>query len=242
MIGGLWQACDSESGTPNDPAKDPIGKTEALPEMLRPMLTDGKKWTKEITTYNSDYTPKTKEIFTEEIVGDTVVLGLDAKVTRCRDQDGEYTTGSVVFREEGNKIYKLWQTRHDPTGNHTYEFKLYCDVFPEQGSTWLTLFDITVISRGTITLMGKQRRAAKVWTGCYFYENTPYDYWVEGIGPLFYITSNYNSTLPSAPLHVWSGHCKLLECYDGDEKIYDCNEFSEDLYTPLEVFSEADRE
>ena len=106
MIGGLWQACDSESGTPNDPAKDPIGKTEALPEMLRPMLTDGKKWTKEITTYNSDYTPKTKEIFTEEIVGDTVVLGLDAKVTRCRDQDGEYTTGSVVFREEGNKIYK----------------------------------------------------------------------------------------------------------------------------------------
>lgn len=43
-------------------------------------------------------------------------------------------------------------------------------------------------------------------------------------------------------MHVWSGHCKLPECYDGDEKIYGHTEFSDDLYTPLEIFSDADRQ
>lgn len=41
-------------------------------------------------------------------------------------------------------------------------------------------------------------------------------------------------------MHVWGGHCTLLECYDGEEKIYDYREFSDDLYRPLEVFSDAD--
>lgn len=243
LISGVCAGCNSESNVLDETLLDPIAKVEPLSKEIRPMLTDGKKWVKKTITYNSDFSDiKSEEIFTEEIVGDTVVQGIDAKVIIGYNDDGIYPQIPRVMYEDGSKIYSLWQTRRNPGGVYEYEFKLLCDIFPDEGATFQTLYDITIISRGTITLMGKERRAAKVWSGFYFFEKAPYDYWVEGIGPLFNITSNYSTTLPSAPIHIWGGHCHLLECYDGEELIYDYREFSEDLYKPLEVFSEADTE
>ncbi len=239
LLSGVGVACDSESNALREPDPEPIAKVEPLPEMIRPIFTDGKRWVKRTTTYNSDFTPKAEETFTQEVAGDTVVQGIAAKAIRAYNDDGSYPDPYVMY-EDGSKIYQLWKTRPYPVNNPTYEFKLLYDIFPAEGATSLTLYDITIISRGVITLMGKERRAAKVWSGFYFFEKAPYDYWVEGIGPLFNITPNYNTTIPSTPMHVWGGHCTLLECYDGEEKIYDYREFSDDLYRPLEVFSDAD--
>ncbi len=80
--------------------------------------------------------------------------------------------------------------------------------------------------------MGKNRRAVKVF---YPYHRTfeyQYDYWVEGIGPLLGGTPDYyyyyqvNDVLPTGlygPLYE-----RLLECYDGEDMIYDYREFKGD--------------
>ena len=66
----------------------------------------------------------------------------------------------------------------------------------------------------------------------------PYvDYWVESIGPLRDSEySNIDGIQSPGPAYL----VELLECYDGDEKIYDVKEFSHDLYTEIETFFPMD--
>lgn len=102
-------------------------------------------------------------------------------------------------------------------------------------------YTISLISKGTVVLWGKTRRAAMVKiyrprAGC-----TLYDYWIEGIGPIFGVVPYFADELPTTALVNWKPlYIRLLECYDGDEKIYDFRTFSPDRYTPEVVYEELD--
>lgn len=88
--------------------------------------------------------------------------------------------------------------------------------------------DWTIESRGTIVLCGKTRRATKVVCDDFV------DYWVEGIGSLkcTYIQPDYLGGMNAYTHYTHT----ILECWDGNEKIYDAREFSHSLYTPIDVF------
>lgn len=212
----------------------PSEMVEPLPENLRPVLTDGKKWiTEHALNFTDDY------IDTVIVGGDIPYEGYDAKtIKRLRGDGSEYGVLPVMREEEG-KVYQFW----DIEGGYDENFKplryrfygLQYDLNAQCGDTIGPYYgEIIVVSRGTILLMGKMRRAVKVY--CNFYRGEyHYDYWVESIGPLFGGIPDYAVVRPSGrPVK----YVRLLECYDGDKKIYDYREFNEDLYTPVEVFDD----
>lgn len=223
-------ACDDNAdGMPSE-------RIEPLPENLRSVLTDGKKWITEhafSTSFVDDY------IDTVIVDGDTHYEGYDAKtVKRLRDDGSEYGVLSVM-REEDGKVYQFM----DIEGGYDEDFKplryrfygLQYDLNAQCGDTIGPFYEyVIVVSRGTILLMNKMRRAVKVY--CNFYRGEyQYDYWVEGIGPLFRGVPDYTIVRPTGhPVK----YRRLLECYDGDKKIYDYREFNEDLYSPTEVFED----
>lgn len=221
---------DSEGSTPTDsedPFIPPSGPAEPLTAELRPVLTDGKKWIVNIVYKD----PSRNFRMTYYTDADTIVNNLPAKKIKWHNDDGAGSDIFQIAREENGAVYDLQTNR---------EFKLSYDITPQSSETYMSpYFDsITIISRGTITLMGKTRRAVKVWSHRYEYVN--YDYWVEGIGPLWGQISFYQTEMAGEISRNRQIYTQILECYEGDEKIYDHREFKPELYEPIEVFTDID--
>ena len=220
---------------------------EPLTEYLRPALTKGKKWIRE-RKYDKESG--------EEVYLDTLFLGKDTVFLgrKCQLLVGE------KYIEYFNQSFIV------PYGAVSEEDgKAYFLSFDADNTDWCVMFDLNVrsadkikaktctiqpLSRGTIVLMGRTRRAVKVKclrdTQLYHGGETytyPYDYWVEGIGMLYghYPMSVYPPAQSTFPNDYHPIYYRLRECWDGDEKIYDYREFNDDLYTPIEVFPETNQ-
>ncbi len=208
------------------------GPIEPLSQELRPTLTEGKRWIRKNYIRWGNQFFDTIDV-SEYIYGDTIVDGISAKkmITFFNGYSHGYQS---VAREESGIVYYYWYgiKSHVPVREFLFEY----DVNPSAGKTIKTplMGSVSIISKGTIVLMGKTRRAVKV--SCQHYSSPQeYDYWVEGIGSLFGMIPNYTYvTTLNAVVILYS---QLLQCYDGDEKIYDYREFSHDLYQPIEEFS-----
>lgn len=217
---------------PTEPADSPI---EPLPEDLRAIYTEGKRW-----VVNDD--PTKDEIATYAVVGNTEFDGLEASIFAKIDHNGNPIATGRIVREDGSRVYNVYYIVSAPGTASRPELRLSFDVDPREGGTISSTYESTIISRGIITLMGKERRAVKVWSDNEVWSDTPYDYWVEGIGPLFGQIPNYNTIQPTGIWGIFGSlYYRLLECYDGEEKIYDYREFRHDLYRPVEIFSEVDK-
>lgn len=224
----------------------PTGPIEPLTEYIRPALTTGKRWIEEHSVDESGPFGDILKTFkkTRRIVGDTVVDGCNAKVM-LTVSDAYYRDQTHIMREENGRV-SCWQdhayVKDNGTTARKKEWCLWYDVESHTVADSITESSVKVypISRGTITLMNKQRRAVKVWVP---YDHNQakmspyairYDYWVEGIGMLFPHEHNYSGigSTPTGPDQI-----RLLQCWDGNEKIYDYREFSDDLYRSEEVFA-----
>lgn len=242
----MW-SCDGES-TPNGEPITPEENIEPLTDEIRPILTNDKKWVIEMGLVGED---KTKFNCTLE---DVISKGKPAKNVRMVDavtgEDAELF--KAIVREENGMVLLLTQMKGFDSEEYIeddYEFRFALDIDSRQSET----FDCSVglpsviISRGTIVLKGKTRRAIKVWCGfkqyyCDYPETDPYDYWVEGIGSLFGQVAVFYKIRPTTPAMYWKKRHRILECYDGDEMIYDYSEFSPALYNEEEVFTDADKQ
>ena len=201
----------------------PTGPAEPLTDEIRPVLTDGKKWVRKVVKRD----PTQNYYWEGRVDGDTVKSGMNAKIIKSLAQNGQEKV-DVLMREENGVVYELWGGK---------EFKYAYDVNPQQGIVFVSPpTGLSILSRGTIVLMGKTRRAAMV--ECVFNSFTIIDYWVEGIGPLFGSTVMHYEEMNSTILFSLPLYAELLECYDGNEKIYDYREFKPELYTPEVVFEE----
>ncbi len=232
----LFVACD------NDKTTEPPLPPEPLTEELRPVLTEGKRWVIEETYIRYRDLSTTTTVWDKIVNGGTYAGGNYAKVIRVRYADGHEYGIPEVLREEDGKVYKFWEWK-DYKGDGTYRQRelwgLSYDMNPQTDR--ISIGGFQVESRGTIVLQGKTRRVVKIRRGIN-YENydVPYDYWVEGIGQLFGWHPDYRTySIEHSPDGFY--RYVLLECYDGDEKIYDHREFSEYLYVPEVTFTESDR-
>ena len=226
----LFVACD------NDKTAEPPLPPEPLTEELRPVLTEGKRWVIEETSkFIHVANSTTTTVWNKFVDGDTTAGGHSAKIVRACYDDGRVYGIPEVLREEDGKVYKFWQWNDGANIE-------YGNLVASKRELWGLSYDITpqsymdilldkefiqLESRGTIVLQGKTRRAVKIrHEHIYMYHDVYYDYWVEGIGPLFGWHPDYRtySVMPtSSPDNIhWY---VLLECYDGDEKIYDRREF-----------------
>lgn len=227
----------SLSGTEVDGKSEETETVEPLTDYLRPILTDGKKWIVEYIR-----TPTLNDMVrTMTVAGDTIHKGYDAKVAKYTiSDDPGHEEREKIYREEDGCLYQYMEIRggmnsegdftQDEIWGALWDLNAQCgDVFgPEYNNNY------TVVGRGTIVLMGKTRRAVKVY--CNYYRGEyQYDFIVEGIGPLFGAEPSYEKIQPTGSSVEW---IRLLECYDGDEKIYDYEEFDASTYVP-ETFYEG---
>lgn len=214
------------------------GAIEPLPTYVRPVFTTGKKWIIWDILVQSHVSDNLKDVHGNVIFHyayDTVD-SVGVPVAVVTDENG-FPEGA--FKEDGTGVWIYYTYSYmEETGNGLQpEMIIYrnSNLFYDSYIN-LSYFEGNKIqwaeSRGTIVLMGKTRRATKMMHLNYLTNKTEFlDYYVEGIGPLF-----------GNPLHQNKPQCSarvyhpLLECWDGDEKIYDAREFSHDLYTPIEVF------
>ena len=217
---------------------EPPTPPEPLTDEIRPVITDGKKWVRqEVWHYTG--VEKNNDIYTTYVDGEIEIDGASAKAIKCIE-DEHYNN---ILREEDGVVYKRWEFIVDyGTMEPEYKFMYAYDVNPQEGKTITDALSqtITIQSKGTIVLSGKTRRATmvKVDRGS---DGLLYDYWVEGIGSLFNLMAYHDETQQTTWLYNWMPMYEmLLECYDGDDKIYDHTEFSPDDYTPEVVFNELE--
>lgn len=245
---GLLYGCGNDSTVVPEPEPGPPVDSvieipgEPLPDYIRPVLTEGKRWVKRGLDKDSvTYSP----VYTEYVAGDTVIDGTSASIIIRKQEDKiiytSYMTesGSVVYRYTDYIYYGI------PNG-----FAPIYDCYGTSEDLSTDNFQRYVaVSRGIIVLQGKQRRCTKILSNKGYQKPLcAVDYWVEGIGPLFGMTpyfwdgpfpsgggsavpNGYN--VPGKMPYFWIN--ELLECYDGDEKIYDYREFSPDLYHPIDT-------
>ena len=233
-------------GEPDEPDEPefPDGPAEPLPDEIRPMLTDSKSWSWRNVWhyYDSEWYGSERNIYhTTFIAGNTTINGVPAK-TMMKQREGDTPNEIPSMHEEKDGVVsKLWDTTtfdeyDEPTTNYVFK---YCFEIDPQSSEIPNYEDgfhtITVLSKGTIALMGKTRRAALV--KCDRKYHVMYDYWVESIGPLFGLTVRHDETLPSTSLYNWLPmYTQLLECYENGVKIYDYREFTPERYNPETIF------
>lgn len=206
---------------------------EPLTEHIRPTLTDGKMWIDDFPSVIDDVPGDFRDttIVSERVSHE----GFDASYIR-KYQNGKVGDIYRIYRETEGCVYryiemsvgggdipmetkKLWGTLFDVTAD--------CgDIFgPEE----TTLGACVVVSKGTIKLQGKLRRAVKVF--CNYPRNKyQYDIWVEGIGSLFGGDPVHETVWPSTA----KTYRRLRECYENGEKIYDCSEFTPELFVATE--------
>lgn len=235
-------ACSSdENGTEPNPLITPVdtiveSEPEPLSPELRPVLTDGKRW---VYGDAASY----KVIRDEWVAGDTVYDGLAAKIIgfedyNITDAEKEFYGKEFVLMEQDGKIYQEIRPMLDGLVDKTLApskdfFRLNWNLLADPGDIYETFDRIEVESRGTIIIMGKTLRAVKVRyvssVHSYFINH---DYWVEGIGSIVGRTPDYSTVRPSQPNFSHHVNRKLLECYDGETKIFDHKEFDESTYKP----------
>ncbi len=107
------------------------------------------------------------------------------------------------------------------------------DVFgvKDANGSWVEAYQ--VIAVGTMVLQGKTRRARELFYHLSPIHNEPYiDYWVEGIGSLRNRFLSYY-TGPLWPTHHVE-YMPLIECRDGDDKIYDYREYKPSLFKTID--------
>ena len=107
-----FAACDSDEPTadvdtenPENPGEPefPVGPAEPLPEEIRPVLTDGKKWVRKVVMRDS-----TQNYYcVRRVDGDTVKFGMNAKIIKSLAQNGQKKV-DVLMREENGVVYELW--------------------------------------------------------------------------------------------------------------------------------------
>lgn len=252
MMAGMMAVCvaacsDNDADDPTDPDVPPTPPTEQvepLTDELRPILTEGKRWIVEGGRVSS-----TKTQFVCEITQNVIAEGFSAKeITKTGVNNGtdEFRT---ILREENGMLFRLCQTKapqYVVAPESVYEYILTCNITPNASETFDCYgYNSIIISRGTIVLQGKTRRAVKVWSDGRFFVDypdvDPYDYWVEGIGSLYGQMPYGYWVIPTTPTYNYMDRYRLLECYDGDEKIYDYREFTPELYTEEEVFTDIDK-
>lgn len=206
---------------------------EPLTENVRPTLTEGKMWIVDCPAVDGDDADDFRD--TTVVSGRVSHDGYDAMYLR-KYQNGQVGDIRDIYREANGSVYryiemtvggigdepmetrKFWGTVHDVNAN--------CgDVFgPEE-----SIGACVIVSKGTIKLQGKMRRAVKVLCN-YPRGKYQYDIWVEGIGALFCGEPVYAVALPS-----FNGrYNRLRECYENGVKIYDCSEFTPELYVETE--------
>ncbi len=160
------------------------GPVEPLSDEIRPLLTDGKKWIVLYVYTDQRY----NSAFADSVVDSHIHSdnGFEYKVvTRLPD----YSFTRKDYLEVNGAVFGSY-----PSGSCLKRF----DVNPKESISFPDTeshpsYSLTIVSRGKITLLGKERRAVKVWTGPKSLFAT-YDYWVEGIGPLYY---TYRTTTSS---------------------------------------------
>lgn len=210
------------------------GVIEPLTAEHRPVFTKGKKW----LVWSKCYMSRTS---LNEIICYDESSSNENGDKWVHADSGMWKDVPLYFKEEGSRVY---YAKRDKVinGKYTYTYSLcydsylhkldYDDYYFEKNGKYPDPDFSFILSRGVITLCGKTRRATKViYTGI---EGCPVDYWVEGIGPLLRVPTNLTiSEYFNAYTIYWH---TLLECWDGDNKIYDAREFSDDLYTPIDIF------
>lgn len=208
------------------------GPIEPLTEELRPVYTPSKKWIIRNNIYETDET--LTGVQTETVWADTVIDGLLCYKIAINgkywaDEDERHVP--YIRHEDNGKVYAMSFDGDSFSADFQY------DVICQESMTITTVVNkIVTVSRGTMVLMGKTRRAVKVWCGKSRDHISPYDYWVEGIGVLFgHDNINYEVVWPTCAYDPRMS-TELLQCYDGDTKIYDHREFSDDLYTAETIF------
>lgn len=218
----------------DDPFVAYNGPIEPLSAEVRPILTENKQW----IYYNCFNEPGHSDYKTQAIK-----FGLQRL-----PENNEYSDSGIVYlgdrafreREDG------WLEYYDVLAcDESLAWAPLCKIPAEKSDSIVSICQsMYPISQGTITLMGKTRRCVKVWCArnmdwrYMFWDSfiSPYNYWVEGIGML-YIHYTTNSNIRSG-FNGYPVYQQLLQCWDGDEKIYDYREFSDDLYKPEEVFAQ----
>ena len=224
--------------------------TDPLSPDIRPTLVVGKRWEYVLEQVWPDHYDEDKydEPFTLKCTRDSVFDGYEGKVIREVERNGrpvpELYSTEYFYREDGPVVYHLEHTGAeydygDGSWTPIWEFQKHWWYDPSAGMEFRSLHGWEcVVSRGTIVLQGVERRALKVWTYKFLAKVTPrYDYWVESIGSLFGHDPIYDETQ-----HKHFNTVKLLKCYEGDRLIYDSREFREELYTPIEVYSDIDKQ
>lgn len=258
---GVLYSCGNDSSVAPEPEPEPQDSiisddtTVVIPDRptaddMQPVLTKGKRWVR----WSTDDLSSEAYVANQTIIvgGDTLIhsfgyMGketmpngvLAKKIVRV-NSDGTTTLDRIAL-EAGSKVYKYGSDLSQK------EFWLDYDCYAVPGSVISDgFYNFVAVSRGIITLQGKQRRCTKIEKKYIHLESlTVTDYWVEGIGPLWGLTRNFSDIKPTSSRAIpqneefgresWPFYSVLLECYDGDELIYDYHEFSPDLYVPLDT-------
>lgn len=210
---------------------------EPLTADIRPLLVDGRKWIYGDSAGHVAYTAT--------IVGDTIFDGGRCKILRRTYEPDyeEYFTPKVYGRLGQHLSPAILREDNDTVFQYTYNYHLSpVDTImdPNYDDQWDRGMDLKrnpgeyvignrncleVESHGTVVVMGKTRRALKAKVVDSFGRDTQdYDYWIEGIGSTEGIVFDfYKGPMPTT---VFSFPGILLECWDGDEKIFDWKKFN----------------
>ena len=151
---------------------------------------------------------------TYTIQGDTIMDGIVYK--KLLSTNGDFCCG---LREEEGRIYKrAWAW--DPTGPEVlfFDFNLQSGDIIKDPVDELFLLQVKQVKN--VMIGGKSRRCLEMW---YYEEGVEIteglaDYWIEGIGCM-------DGPVGSTWSFAIGPQCLLLSCYDGDECIFNIEDF-----------------
>ena len=194
-------------------------EAEPLTAELRPVLTDGKRWTlmKRISTSENEIVGEIEIVC--EVAGDTVAYDKGCKLIKRTDP---YRVDSLIWYEDEGNLYDVnYLFGSNQSDKYEKGLTLAYSFYPEENSD---SDRFTVLSKGTIVCCGKMRRAIKVYN-----RRVPgwAEYWIEGIGPV------YGSCLEIQlyfPPNGTARYYEIQKCYDGDELIFDIDDFKPETY------------
>lgn len=206
-----------------DDSTEVVIEAEPLTAELRPVLTNGKKWimVKQNPRENDGRGcgRVSEETYVYEVAGDTVAHDKNCKIIKATKSN---RTGKLVWYEENGALYDEWEKDvYDSSQETEYELVLAYTFYPKNENA---MDRYKTLSKGTVVCMGKTRRAIKVYTG----DAPAYaEYYIEGIGPVYGTCLNLSGIQPTCRIY----RCYVLQkCYDGDELIFDINDFKPETY------------
>lgn len=219
---------ENSTKTSDDQTTDSI---EPLSESLIPFYKEGRKWITE-SQYESGECRKIERT----AIRKTNIDGCEAWEVEGKFDDNTWT---MYYWEDNGKHYK--RNPQDYIDHHNESWGLEFDIYATKADSIKDSYYLYPVSRGTVVTMGKTRRALKVHipydmamyntTKPYGYilrSKYEYDYIIEGIGFVYGHELCRRLVLPTGPFGP--KYIRLLECWDGDEKIFDHNDFSEEKF------------